>query len=218
MISKFSVLYVGQIELDRIGRDGTPSDERRYSNERLAEAFQTAKEIAQQMDELGYYCLWTAEHHFQREGYEVFPNLILLSTWLASQTRRLKFGCAFNILPMWHPVRLAEDYAVADIVTGGRIIMGVGRGYHTREVESFGAPLLDAAANRELFEEQMEVLLKCFNEESWSHRGKHYVIPPDVDYRGYRLREITVVPRPLRRPVDIWMPIASGKSIDYMAQ
>jgi alkanesulfonate monooxygenase SsuD/methylene tetrahydromethanopterin reductase-like flavin-dependent oxidoreductase (luciferase family) len=218
MITKFSVLYVGQIELDNIGRAGTPSDERRYPNERLAEAFQTAKEIAQQMDELGYHALWTAEHHFQREGYEVFPNLILLSTWLASQTRRLKFGCAFNILPMWHPVRLAEDYAVADIVTGGRVIMGVGRGYHTREVESFGAPLLDAAANRELFEEQMEVLLKCFNEESWSHRGKHYVIPPDVDYRGYRLREITVVPRPLRRPVEIWMPIASGKSIDYMAQ
>jgi alkanesulfonate monooxygenase SsuD/methylene tetrahydromethanopterin reductase-like flavin-dependent oxidoreductase (luciferase family) len=96
--------------------------------------------------------------------------------------------------------------------------MGVGRGYHTREVESFGSPLLDAAANRELFEEQMEVLLKCFNEESWSHRGKHYVIPPDVDYRGYRLREITMVPRPLRRPVEIWMPIASGKSIDYMAR
>jgi alkanesulfonate monooxygenase SsuD/methylene tetrahydromethanopterin reductase-like flavin-dependent oxidoreductase (luciferase family) len=218
MITRFSVLYVGQIELDSIGRDGTPSDERRYPNERLAEAFQTAKEIAQHMDELGFHALWTAEHHFQREGYEVFPNLILLSTWLATQTRRLKFGCAFNILPMWHPVRLAEDYAVADIVTGGRVIMGVGRGYHTREVESFGAPLLDAAANRELFEEQMEVLLKCFSEESWSHRGKHYVIPPDVDYRGYRLREITVVPRPLRRPVEIWMPIASGKTIDYMAR
>ncbi|HET8576621.1 MAG TPA: LLM class flavin-dependent oxidoreductase [Methylomirabilota bacterium] len=218
MITRFSVLYVGQIELDNIGRDGTPSDERRYPNERLAEAFQTAKEIAQHMDERGFHALWTAEHHFQREGYEVFPNLILLSTWLATQTRRLKFGCAFNILPMWHPVRLAEDYAVADIVTGGRVIMGVGRGYHTREVESFGAPLLDAAANRELFEEQMEVLLKCFNEESWSHRGKHYVIPPDVDYRGYRLREITMVPRPLRRPVEIWMPIASGKSIDYMAR
>ena len=75
MISKFSVLYVGQIELDNIGRDGTPSDDRRYPNERLVEAFQTAKEIAQQMDELGFYALWTAEHHFQREGYEVFPKI-----------------------------------------------------------------------------------------------------------------------------------------------
>ena len=64
--------------------------------------------------------------------------------WLATQTKRLKFGCAFNVLPMWHPIRLAEDYAMADIVTDGRVIMGVGRGYHTREVETFGAPLIDA--------------------------------------------------------------------------
>jgi len=218
MITKFSVLYVGQIELDNIGRDGTPADARRYSNERFAEAFWTARDVAQTMDELGYYAMWTAEHHFQREGYEVLPNLIQLSLWLATQTKRLKFGCAFNILPMWHPLRLAEDYAMADIVTGGRVIMGVGRGYHTREVESFGAPLLDAAANRELFEEQFEVLLKCFNEEAFYHRGKYYTIPPDVDYRGYRLREITCVPRPLHRPVEIWMPIASGKTIDFMGK
>ena len=218
MITKFSVLYVGQIELDTIGLAGTPADERRYSNEQLAQAFWTARDVARTMDDLGYYCLWTAEHHFQHEGYEVFPNLLMLSTWLATQTRQLKLGCAFNILPMWHPVRLAEDYAMADIVTGGRVVMGVGRGYHTREVESFGAPLLDAAANREMFEEQMELLLKCFNEESWSHRGKHYVIPPDVDYRGYRLREVTCVPRPLRRPVEIWMPIASGKTIDFLGR
>jgi alkanesulfonate monooxygenase SsuD/methylene tetrahydromethanopterin reductase-like flavin-dependent oxidoreductase (luciferase family) len=217
MISKFSVLYVGQIELDNIGLSGTPANERRYSNERLVEAFATTRQVAQTMDELGYYCLWMAEHHFQREGYEVLPNLPMMGLWLATQTKRLKLGCAFNILPMWHPVRLAEDYAMADIVTNGRVIMGVGRGYHTREVEAFGAPLLDTAANRELFEEQVEVMLKCFNEEAFSHRGKHYVIPPDVDYRGYRLREVTCVPRPLNLPVEIWMPIASGKTIDYMA-
>jgi alkanesulfonate monooxygenase SsuD/methylene tetrahydromethanopterin reductase-like flavin-dependent oxidoreductase (luciferase family) len=218
MIKKFSVLYVGQIELDNIGLTGTPADERRYPNERLVEVFATARDVAQTMDDLGYHAMWTAEHHFQHEGYEVFPNLIQLSLWLATQTKRLKFGCAFNILPMWHPVRMAEDYAMADIVTNGRVIMGVGRGYHTREVESFGAPLLDASANRELFEEQFEVLLKCFNEESFSHRGKYYTIPPDVDYRGYRLREVTCVPRPIHRPVEIWMPIASGKTIDFMAR
>ena len=218
MITKFSVLYVGQIELDNVGRDGTPADARRYSNEQLGEAFWTAREIAQTMDDLGYDSLWMAEHHFQREGYEVFPNLIQLGLWLATQTRRLKFGCAFNVLPMWHPMRLAEDYAMADIVTGGRVIMGVGRGYHTREVESFGAPLLDTAANRELFEEQFDVMMKCFNEEAFSHRGKYYTIPPDVKYRGYDLQEITCVPRPVHRPVEVWMPIASGKSIDWMAK
>lgn len=217
MITKFSVLYVGQIELENVGLDGTPADERRYSNERLVEAYATARDVAQLMDELGYYCLWTAEHHFQHEGYEVFPNLILLSTWLATQTQRLKFGCAFNVLPMWHPVRLAEDYAMADIMTGGRVIMGVGRGYHSREVESFGAPVLDNAANKELFEEQMDVLMKCFDQESWSHKGKHYTIPPSIPYRGYVLKEVTCVPRPVNLPVELWQPIASGRTLEYIA-
>jgi alkanesulfonate monooxygenase SsuD/methylene tetrahydromethanopterin reductase-like flavin-dependent oxidoreductase (luciferase family) len=217
MITKFSVLYVGQIELENVGINGTPADARRYSNERLAEAFTTARDVAQLMDELGFYCLWTAEHHFQHEGYEVFPNLILLSTWLATQTKRLKLGCAFNVLPMWHPVRLAEDFAMADIMTGGRVIMGVGRGYHTREVESFGAPMLDNDANKALFEEQMDVLMKCFDEESWSHHGEHYDIPPAVPYRGYDLKEVTCVPRPIHRPVEIWQPIASGRTLEYIA-
>ncbi len=141
MIKRFHALYVGQIALDNIGRDGTPANDRRYSNERLSEVFATARDVARVMDEEGYYALWTAEHHFQREGYECLPNLIQLGLWLATQTKRLKFGCGFNILPMWHPIRLAEDYAMADIVTDGRVIMGVGRGYHTREVETFGAPL-----------------------------------------------------------------------------
>jgi alkanesulfonate monooxygenase SsuD/methylene tetrahydromethanopterin reductase-like flavin-dependent oxidoreductase (luciferase family) len=136
----------------------------------------------------------------------------------ADATRRLKFGCAFNILPMWHPIRLAEDYAMADIVTDGRVIMGVGRGYHTREVETFGAPLSDEEANRALFEEQLQLLLRCFDAPAFHHKGKYYECPPPVDYRGYRLKDITVAPRPKHLPVDIWMPIASGKTIDLMAQ
>ncbi|HXW30321.1 MAG TPA: LLM class flavin-dependent oxidoreductase [Xanthobacteraceae bacterium] len=218
MIRRFHVLYVGQIDLDNIGLHGIPADDRRYPNERLSEVFATCRDIARTMDELGYHALWTAEHHFQREGYECLPNLIQLSLWLATQTQRLKFGCAFNVLPMWHPIRLAEDYAMADIVTDGRVIMGVGRGYHTREVETFGAPLLNADANRELFEEQLELLMKCFDEESFKFEGKYYKCPPPVDYRGYRLENITVVPRPKHLPVDIWMPIASGKTIDLMAR
>ena len=218
MIRKFSVLYVGQIELENVGRDGTPADQRRYPNERIVEAYRTAVDVSRAMDNLGYYCLWTAEHHFQREGYEVFPNLILLGTYLASVTRQLKLGCAFNILPMWHPIRLAEDYAVADILTNGRVLMGIGRGYHTREVESFGAPLLDAAANLELFEEQFELMVKAWNDEAFAHRGKHYTVPPAVPYRGYDLTEVTLVPRPIHRPVEIWQPIASGKTIDFIAR
>jgi alkanesulfonate monooxygenase SsuD/methylene tetrahydromethanopterin reductase-like flavin-dependent oxidoreductase (luciferase family) len=218
MIKRFHALYVGQIELDNIGLAGTPANDRRYSNERLSEAFWAARDVAQLMDELGYYCFWTAEHHFQREGYECLPNLIQLGLWLATQTKRLKFGCAFNILPMWHPIRLAEDYAMADIVTDGRVIMGVGRGYHTREMETLGAPLLDTEANRAIFEEGLDLLLKCFNEEAFRHRGKYFECPPPVPYRGYQLEEITMVPRPKHLPVEIWMPIASGKTIDLVAQ
>ena len=77
----------------------------------------------------------------------------MMATHLCGVTRNLRIGCDFNIVPMRHPLRLAEDYAMADILTGGRVIFGVGRGYHTREVETFGAPLIDRNANREMFEE-----------------------------------------------------------------
>ena len=121
---------------------------------------------------------------------------------------------------MWHPLRLAEDFATADILTSGRVVFGVGRGYHTREVEAFGAPMLDQDANRELFEEQVEIIFKAFNERSFSHQGKHYTLPPQVPYRGYELTELTLVPRPLHRPVECWQPIvsASQRGLDFMAQ
>src|SRR5271169_2676435 len=90
MIKRFHVLYVGQIDLDSVGLDGTPANDRRYPNSRLSEVFFTTRHIAQVMDEFGYHALWTAEHHFQREGYECLPNLVQLGLWLATQTRRLK--------------------------------------------------------------------------------------------------------------------------------
>ena len=219
MIKRFSTLYVGHIELERPGLDGIPADDRRYSNTRLAETFDTATAMAQAADTLGFETLWLAEHHFQHEGYECIPNIPLLAVDLAHRTKRVKIGCAFNIVPTWHPLRLAEDYATADILTKGRVVFGVGRGYHSREVETFGNPMLDAEANRELFEEQVELILKAFREESFSHQGKHYTIPPAVPYRGYDLREITLVPRPMH-PVEVWQPIVSGsaRSLDFMVR
>ena len=202
MIKNFSVLYVGNIELENVGLSGSPANNRKYSNDRLVESFETATQAAVLMDELNFYSLWMAAHHFQREGYECIPNIILLSTQLAAQTKKLKFGCGFNIVPMWHPLRLAEDYATADILTGGRMIFGVGRGYHSREVETFGSPVIDYDANRELFEEQIEIIFKAFNQETFSHKGNHYTIPAEVPYRGYDLKDITLVPRPRNIPVE----------------
>src|SRR5438132_8837526 len=102
----------------------------------------------------------------------------------------------------------------------GRVIFGVGRGYHTREVETLGGFLLDSEANRSLFDEQVEIILRAFPEESFSHRGKHYVLHPAVPYRGYELQEITLVPRPLHQPVECWQPIvsASPRGLDFMAE
>jgi alkanesulfonate monooxygenase SsuD/methylene tetrahydromethanopterin reductase-like flavin-dependent oxidoreductase (luciferase family) len=218
MITKFVTVYPGHIDLPDHGQNATPANERRYSNEQLASVFDKTEAVAKKMDELGFDTLWLAEHHFQHEGYECIPNILMLAVHLAHATKRLRIGCGFNITPMWHPLRLAEDFAVADILTKGRTVFGVGRGYHTREVETFGAPMLDANANRELFEEQVEIVFKAFNQESFSHKGKHYTLPPPVPYRGYELKELTLVPRPVNRPVECWQPIvsASPRGLDFM--
>ena len=219
MIKRFGTLYAGQVDLDGMGFEGPAVNDRWYDNDQLAMAFETSELLAKTMDRLGFDTLWFAEHHFQREGYECIPNILMLAVHLAHLTRDLRFGCGFNIAPMWHPLRLAEDYAVADILTGGRVRFGIGRGYHTREVETFGASMLDQDANRELFEEQVEVLLKAFNQPAFSHQGKHYTLPPRVPYRGYELEELTLVPRPRNLPVEMWQPIvsASRRGLDFMA-
>jgi alkanesulfonate monooxygenase SsuD/methylene tetrahydromethanopterin reductase-like flavin-dependent oxidoreductase (luciferase family) len=220
MIKKFDSLFAGHVDIEDVGYGGVPVNDRLYPNQHLATVFDKAQAMAQLMDRLGYHTFWMAEHHFQREGYECIPNVLMMAVHLAQVTKRIRIGCGFNITPMWHPLRLAEDYATAEILTGGRVTFGVGRGYHTREVETFGSPLLDQPANRELFEEQVEIIFKAFNNESFSHQGKHYTLPPRVPYRGYTLEELTVVPRPLKLPVECWQPVQGGteRALDFMAR
>ncbi len=218
MIKRFSSLYAGHVDFEESGQNADPVNDRRYSNEHLATVFDKSEALARCMDDLGYHTLWFAEHHFQHEGYEVIPNIPMLGVHLAHLTKKLRFGCGFNITPMWHPLRLAEDFAVADILSKGRVTFGVGRGYHTREVETLGGPLLDQEANRDIFEEQVDILFKAFHEESFSHKGKYYTLPPDVPYRGYDLKEISLVPRPLSQPVECWQPVVSAqdRGLDFM--
>ena len=220
MITKFTTVYAGHVDLPDRGQDATPANERHYSNEHLASVFEKTEAVAKKMDALGYETLWLAEHHFQHEGYECIPNILMLAVHLAHVTKKLKIGCGFNIVPMWHPLRLAEDFAAADILTDGRVVFGVGRGYHTREVETFGGPMLDQEANREVFEEGVEIVFKAFDNESFSHRGKYFTLPPQVPYRGYELRELTLVPRPIHRPVECWQPIVSAnpRGLDFMVR
>jgi alkanesulfonate monooxygenase SsuD/methylene tetrahydromethanopterin reductase-like flavin-dependent oxidoreductase (luciferase family) len=220
VLKYFDSTYAGHIDLENVGYAGTPVNDRRYPNEQLATALHKAEKTAQTLDRLGYNTFWMAEHHFQPEGTECIPNVLLMALHLTHLTKTIKLGCGFNITPMWHPLRLAEDYAVADILSRGRVVFGVGRGYHTREVETFGSPLIDQAANRELFEEQVDIIFKAFNSESFSHSGKYYTLPPEVPYRGYTLKELTLVPRPARLPVECWQPIQSGsqRALDFMAK
>ncbi len=222
MITKFGSLFAGHVDLDNIGLDGTPVNDRFLPDDYLATVFDKTEAIVKLMDRVGYNTFWAAEHRFQREGYECIPNLLMLFVHLSHITKNLKFGCGFNIAPMWHPLRLAEDFAVADHLTDGRIIFGVGRGYHSRENETLGAPstAIDDATNRDLFEDQVEIIFKAFNNRSFSHHSEYYQIPPRVPYRGYELEEITLVPRPKTIPVETWQPIVSGsqRQLDFMAK
>ena len=149
----------------------------------------TARDVAQTMDELGFDVLWTAEHHFQREGYEVFPNLIQLGLWLATQTKRLKFGCALQ--------RAAD---VAPDPPGRGLRDGRHRhrrprhhGRRPRLSHPRGRELRRAAArrreaNRELFEEQLRAAAQVLQRgRSSITRASSTRCPPPVEYRGYQL-------------------------------
>jgi alkanesulfonate monooxygenase SsuD/methylene tetrahydromethanopterin reductase-like flavin-dependent oxidoreductase (luciferase family) len=220
MLKFFDSSYVGTVDMENCGYLGTPINDRDYSNEELAGALYKAEKYAQTMDRLGYDTFWMAEHHFQPEGTECIPNLLMMAMHLCGITKNIRIGCGFNVVPMWHPLRLAEDYATAEILTRGRTVFGVARGYHTREVETFGSPLTDQDANREMFEEGCDLIFKAFNEKKFSHKGRFWTCPPEVPYRGYTLKEITLVPRPLKLPVECWQPIQSGsdRAFDFMAK
>ena len=220
MITKFDSLYAGHVDMDNVGYGGIAVNDRLFPNEHLITVFDKTEAVTKTLDRLGFDTFWLAEHHFQPEGYECIPNILMAAVHLAHVTENIRIGCGFNITPMWHPLRLAEDYATADILTKGRTVFGVGRGYHTREVDTFGSPLLDQEANRNLFEEQLEIIFRSFNEESFSHEGEYYTIPPEVPYRGYTLKKITLVPRPVNLPVECWQPIQSAtpRGLDFMAK
>lgn len=133
-------------------------------------------------DQLGFDYYFMTEHHFQPEGPEFSPNPILAETAIAAQTRRIRLGQATNILTQWHPLRLAEQAAMLDVISGGRLEFGVGRGYQPREVEVFGWPygstIQDQERNRAYFEEAYEIILKAWTQPSFSHRGEFFSIPP----------------------------------------
>ena len=210
MIKGVGTLYAGNVDFADLGRHATPVNDRFYDNDAIITAFATTEKLAKVMDAHSCYdTLFLAEHHFQPEGYEVLPNGLMLAVHLTHLTERLNVAHGFPVAPMWHPLRLAEDYAVADILTKGRVVFGLAKGYHTREVESVGGPLIDKAANKRMYMEMAEILYRVMREDRFSHKGEFFIIPPEVPYRGYITKDITLTPKPKYRH-DFYMPVTSS--------
>ena len=198
---------------------------RRYGNDDAIACYDNMLHWATTADKLGFDTMWFTEHHFQHEGYEVLPNLIMFGMYAATKTQDLRLGQMFNVVPQWHPLRLAEDFALADILTGGRMEFGVGRGTVPREAWAFGTVVASGdnamsaehdRINREVFEESMEVIKAAWYNERFSHRGKHFVFPADdIPDRGSYVNDLSLFPRPLRT-VDIYQPVTSPETIEYV--
>lgn len=141
-------------------------------------------------DRLGFDSFYMTEHHFNLEGAEYSPNPLLAQAAVASQTKRIRLGQAANIINWWHPIRFAEQAAMLDVISGGRLECGIGRGYQTREAEVFGFPggstQQDQERNRAFFDEAYEVILKAWTEPSFSHRGEFFSLPPSYTKWNHR--------------------------------
>ena len=144
---------------------------------------------------------------------------------LVYATKGLRQGQMFNVVPQWNPLRLAEDFALADVLTGGRMEFGVGRGTVPREAFALGTVVASGdnemsaehdRVNREVFEESMEIIKTSWYNETFSYRGKHFTLPPDdVPDRGSYVDHLTMIPKP-RRIVDIYQPVTSPETIEYV--
>ncbi|MSP67961.1 MAG: LLM class flavin-dependent oxidoreductase [Alphaproteobacteria bacterium] len=132
------------------------------------------------LDGLGLDLCWFTEHHFLDDGY--LPSWIPVAGALAARTKRVRFSSDICLLPFSHPIRLAEDLAVLDNLSNGRIEIGVGMGYAPHEFRGFGVPLPRRVS---LTEEGIEVLRRCFTGERFSFQGKRYAFQDVVIKPGY---------------------------------
>jgi alkanesulfonate monooxygenase SsuD/methylene tetrahydromethanopterin reductase-like flavin-dependent oxidoreductase (luciferase family) len=144
--------------------------------------------VAQQVEQavlaeqLGFHYYFMTEHHFQPEGAEFSPSPIVVGAAIAMRTERIRIGQMANILARHHPIALAEQAAMLDVLSGGRLEFGVGRGGGPRETEVFGQVYgssdLDPDRAQAYFDEALEIILKAWTEDSFSYHGDFYAIPP----------------------------------------
>jgi alkanesulfonate monooxygenase SsuD/methylene tetrahydromethanopterin reductase-like flavin-dependent oxidoreductase (luciferase family) len=154
-------------------------------------------------EELGYDCVWVAEHHFTT--YIMLPAPLLFLTAAAQRTRTIRLGTAVLPLPFYHPLRLAEDVAMADILSEGRLTIGIGRGYQPYEFAPLGTQFEESV---DRFEEILDILKLAWKAEEFSYHGRYYQVEP-----------LTVVPRPLQQPhPPIWLASSNPRSITIAAK
>src|SRR5690242_13219502 len=157
----------------------------------FAEYFEEILDEVQLAEELGFECYWFTEHHFLVYGGPI-PNPAVFLSAAAARTSKLKLGSAIAIVPLRHPLQTAEDYAMMDAISGGRLEFGVGRGNTPLDYELYG---VDQADNRAKFEEAMEVITKAWTNDTFSHHGRFW----DLDGVG-------VFPKPAQKPMpEVWV-------------
>ena len=168
-----------------------------------AERFGETLEQIALADDLGFDAVWVAEHHFSNYGYSANPLLLIARA--SATAPRVRFGQAVLVTPFWHPIRLAEDIAITDLLTGGRLDIGLGRGYQPFEFRGLG---VDQEQSRPQFEEQFELMRLAWTADDFTFDGKYASVPTPV----------TVLPRPLQQPhPPIWIAVQSETSLDWAA-
>ncbi|MBF6568886.1 MAG: LLM class flavin-dependent oxidoreductase [Candidatus Binataceae bacterium] len=181
----------------------TLSDNRYPANPRTAE--QAVVEIYEQSilaDKLGMHSAWIGEHHLNYFGVNSSPQVMLAA--IAGATRRIRLAPAVVLLPIHHPLHVAEDWATLDLLSGGRVDFAAGRGYDRDEYAAFDAPYDDSAG---IFAEAMEVVWRAWTETGrWSHRGKYY-----------QFQNVDIVPKPLQNPMRPYVACFSRPSMELGA-
>ena len=139
---------------------------------------------AQLAEASGFDSCFFGEHHQDKDGF--LPSPLIVATAVAAQTRTLNVGTSVILLPLHHPVRVAEDVTTLDIVSKGRIILGVGVGYQASDFRAYGLPMANRAAR---FEESVDIIRKCWTGEPFSFHGNHFT-----------LEDVQILPKPFQTP------------------
>lgn len=148
----------------------------------------TLEQIAR-AEALGWDDVWLSEHHFIEDGYT--PSMLPLAAAAAQRTARVRIGTSILLLPLHDPLRVAEDAATVDVLSGGRLELGVGAGYKREEFEGFGVPRAERATRMEA---GLRVLRRLFEGETVT-----------TEAGPYRYREVRLRPLPVQRPLPLWV-------------